>query len=96
MADGITFGDFVRQRQRAGETGMSILELKLLTIMDTNRKLVTPLILAYRAGKAPPTAAQEAFMALPAVYFLRGEYTDVQIVSALARAIETVLQQMGA
>lgn len=84
-----------RLRQRAGETGMSLLELKLLTVIDAHRAIVTPLVLAYRAGKAPSKAAQAAFMALPAVTFLRGEYTDEQIVTALANVLETVLQRMG-
>lgn len=84
-----------RQREGAGAAGLSLLEHRLLLLMEMHRKEFSPLVLAYRKGVPPSDAAIAAFMGIPQVAVLRDEYTDVEIVKALATGIETALGSMG-
>ena len=74
---------------------MSSLELQLLTALDANRTLSTWLVADYKAGRKPSDATITAFMSIPAVNALRREYSDKELVTALADVLEAVLARMG-
>lgn len=84
----------LQQRQSAGAGGMTRLEHRLLMILTANQILTGRLAQAYKEGRKPDDATIAAFMGIPAVRATRGEYTDVEIVTALADVMETILQRM--
>lgn len=84
------------QRQQAGETGWTYLEHRLNIILNNNRAIFGKLALAYKQGKKPDDNTIAAFLAIPHVALMRGEYTDVQIVGAVANIIDTVIRRMEA